>query len=92
MGPTLLNDERWWSIVDVSLGRFVLPEQLLSLQDLAELLKVPEATIYGWNHRGLGPTPLHVGRHVRYRPSDVDAWLDAKAVHARMALDGGTGT
>ena len=64
-----------------------MPEQLLSLQDLAELLQVPEATIYGWNHRGLGPMPLHVGRHVRYRPSDVEAWLDAKAALAANRIE-----
>jgi excisionase family DNA binding protein len=62
-----------------------VPEQLLSIDDLAELLQVPRATIYRWNHRGLGPTPLHIGRHVRYRPSDVNSWIEAQALRARDA-------
>lgn len=50
-------------------------EDLLSPQDLADMLQVPLATIYKWNHYGDGPTPIHVGRHVRFLPSDVDKWL-----------------
>lgn len=53
-----------------------MPEELMSPQDLAALLKVPLATIYRWNHVGQGPKPLHVGRYVRYRPSDVERWLE----------------
>ena len=55
-----------------------MQEALLSPQDLAKLCGVPVATIYRWNHCGDGPMPLHVGRHVRYRPSDVDLWLEAQ--------------
>jgi excisionase family DNA binding protein len=53
-----------------------VPEELLSPQDLADLCGVPLATVYRWNHYGEGPIPLHIGRHVRYRPADVDAWLE----------------
>jgi excisionase family DNA binding protein len=48
---------------------------LLSPASLAKYLDVPVATIYAWNYHGTGPRVLHVGRHVRYRQSDVDAWL-----------------
>lgn len=50
-------------------------EQLLSTKALAEYLAVPVQTIYAWNHRGTGPTPIRVGKHVRYRRADVEAWL-----------------
>ncbi|MEU8676797.1 helix-turn-helix domain-containing protein [Streptomyces sp. NPDC048560] len=53
-----------------------LKVQLYSPAALAEYLGVPLKTVYRWNHTGTGPKPCPVGRHVRYRPTDVEAWLD----------------
>jgi len=53
-------------------------ERLLSPQDLAELLQIPTATLYKWRHTGDGPLGIRVGRHVRYRPADVDRWLKSR--------------
>lgn len=47
---------------------------------LAEHLGIPLATVYAMNHRGTGPRRIKVGKHVRYRRSDVDAWLEAQVV------------
>jgi len=33
-------------------------------------------TIYQWRHRRDGPPGYRVGRHVRYRWTDVQAWLE----------------
>lgn len=44
---------------------------------LAEYLEVPLATVYQWSSRGGGPPAIRVGKHLRYRKSTVDAWLDA---------------
>lgn len=52
---------------------------LLSPQDLADYLDVPVATVYRWNTHGKGPTVVKVGRHVRYRRSDVVDWLESNA-------------
>jgi excisionase family DNA binding protein len=49
--------------------------KLLTVEQLAEFLGVPVATVYRWNYLGTGPQRMAVGRHVRYRLSDVDAWL-----------------
>jgi excisionase family DNA binding protein len=54
--------------------------QLLSVPELAKLLQVPVATIYRWRHRGEGPEPIRVGRHLRYDPADVAAWLEDRKV------------
>lgn len=54
-------------------------EQLLSADKLAEYLAVPLATVYQWNYRGTGPRPIKVGRHLRYRATDVEKWLEAQA-------------
>jgi excisionase family DNA binding protein len=56
-----------------------LPE-LLTVEQLAELLGVPVATVYRWNYLGTGPQRLAIGRHVRYRLSDVEAWLHDQRV------------
>jgi predicted DNA-binding transcriptional regulator AlpA len=53
-----------------------MTEQLLTPAALAEFLNVPIATVYGFNYKGSGPRVLRVGRHVRYRQADVEAWLD----------------
>ncbi len=54
-----------------------VPAALLSAEDLAQYFGVPLATVYAWNSRGTGPRRVRVGRHVRYRTSDVERWLDA---------------
>lgn len=53
-------------------------EELFSPSDLAGYLKVPISTVYQWNYHGSGPRVLKVGRHVRYRKSDVERWLVAQ--------------
>jgi excisionase family DNA binding protein len=49
---------------------------LLSAQEVAEYLGVPVTTIYTWRHRSQGPPGLRVGRHLRYRRCDVEAWIE----------------
>jgi excisionase family DNA binding protein len=55
-----------------------MADKLMSPTELAAYLNVPLATVYRWNHIGSGPPVLHVGRHVRYRPSAVETWLAAQ--------------
>lgn len=55
------------------------PEPLLKPAEVAEYLGVPKPTLYQWRHKGEGPPALRVGRHLRYRRSDVEAWLEAQA-------------
>ena len=52
------------------------PRTLLSPQQLAEYLGVPLATVYRWRSQREGPLGIRVGRHVRYRFTDVEDWLD----------------
>jgi excisionase family DNA binding protein len=54
-----------------------MPESnLLSPDELADYLKVPVKTIYNWRSEGKGPRGIRVGRHVRFRASEIEAWLD----------------
>lgn len=50
-------------------------ERLMSIQELADYLDVPVKTIYAWRYHRQGPRGFRVGRHVRFRWCDVEAWL-----------------
>jgi excisionase family DNA binding protein len=49
---------------------------LWTVQDVAEYLRIPVATLYSWRTTGYGPRARRIGKHLRYRPDDVMAWLD----------------
>ncbi|MEU0115844.1 helix-turn-helix domain-containing protein [Streptomyces bobili] len=49
--------------------------------EVAEYLGVPVKTLYQWKYRGIGPNVHKVGRHLRYRWVEVDAWLNAQAAY-----------
>ena len=53
--------------------------QFWSPEYLAESLGVPVRTVYAWRYKGEGPKAYKIGRHVRYRPEDVDVWLEQQA-------------
>lgn len=57
-------------------------DRLLSPQELAAYLGVPLATVYGWRYRGNGPPGIRIGRHLRYRWSDLQTWLNAQTTTA----------
>ena len=53
-------------------------------QELADYLDLPVGTIYQWRVRGEGPAGLKIGRHVRFRRTEVEAWLeDQRTAQAR---------
>lgn len=56
------------------------PDELLTVDELAAQLKVPVRTIRQWSVVGTGPKRMKVGRYVRYRRSDVSAWLQSQYV------------
>ncbi len=60
-------------------------DRLLTRVELSELLHVPTSTLNNWASQGKGPTYLIVGRHARYRPQDVERWLEGQARDAVAA-------
>ena len=75
MSPTTARGRRLKRRDEVALLR----AKGLSVRDIASRLGVPKTTLYGWRHRGTGPTAIPVGRHLRYRMSDVEKWLDEQS-------------
>ncbi len=59
-----------------------LPARLWSTQETAEFLGLPRSTLHQLNYKGTGPRSYKVGRHRRYDPADVQAWLESRASDA----------
>ena len=50
-------------------------EPVLTLSELAAHLSVSVQTLYDLRSKGRGPRGFRVGRELRFRQSEVDAWL-----------------
>jgi len=48
---------------------------LLTIEEVSAEIKKPVKTLYNWRHLKVGPRSIKVGRSVRYRREDLDAWL-----------------
>jgi helix-turn-helix protein len=56
------------------------PEALATPAEVAQMLgEIPEHTLAQWRSKGKGPDYIKVGRHVRYRWSAVNTWLDEQS-------------
>jgi excisionase family DNA binding protein len=53
-------------------------EPLWTVEDVARFLGIPVNTLYQWRYRRTGPRASRVGRHLRYDPADVRAWLSER--------------
>lgn len=51
-------------------------DALLTIEEVAELLRMPVATIRYWRVLGTGPRGFIIGRRLRYVRQDVLDWLD----------------
>jgi len=51
-------------------------QRLMTPEELAEYLGVSLHCVYAWSSRGGGPKVVRVGARLRYRPTDVEQWLD----------------
>jgi predicted DNA-binding transcriptional regulator AlpA len=51
-------------------------EVLMGSPEVSRWVGIPERTLDQWAYRKTGPAYIKVGRHRRYRPSDVERWLD----------------
>ena len=53
--------------------------RLATPSQVASYLQVPVKTLYTWRYKRVGPKAHRVGRHLRYRWEDVEAWLSSDA-------------
>ncbi|MDG9719432.1 helix-turn-helix domain-containing protein [Streptomyces sp. DH24] len=52
-----------------------LPDRYLTPDDIAELFEVPIETVYQWRKKRTGPPGFRIGKHLRYDPADVRAYV-----------------
>ena len=52
-------------------------ETLIDAPMLAEKLNVHEVTIRKWQLNGKIPAPVRIGRAVKWRLTEIDAWIKA---------------
>jgi excisionase family DNA binding protein len=51
-------------------------QELLTLREAAERLRISPQTLMNWRSKGKGPKSAKFGGGVRYRPEDIDTWID----------------
>ncbi|MFD9234765.1 helix-turn-helix transcriptional regulator [[Kitasatospora] papulosa] len=60
-----------------------LPSRYLTPDDLVEMFELPSVeTVYQWRRKRTGPRGFRVGRHLRFEPDDVRAWVDSRRSEA----------
>ena len=59
-------------------------DDLLTIGEVAGILRVPVATLRYWRHLGSGPASFKIGRSVRYLRSEVTRWFHEQASTTNM--------
>ena len=54
-----------------------LRADIVSADEVARRLDIPKTTLYAWRYKGVGPHGHRVGKHLRYRWSEVVEWLES---------------
>jgi excisionase family DNA binding protein len=52
-----------------------MPDEIMTLKDVSEYLKIAEKTLYGYVQKGILPG-IKIGSAWRFRKTDIDAWLE----------------
>lgn len=52
------------------------PFQLLTIDEAAEFLRTPVATLRFWRHQKKGPRAALIGSRLMYRQADLENWLN----------------
>lgn len=52
---------------------------LLTIEEVSEFLRIPVSSLYRWRSAGSdAPPAIRLGRHLRFRRSDIEAWLEGR--------------
>ncbi|WP_256106822.1 AlpA family transcriptional regulator [Streptomyces sp. ODS05-4] len=58
-----------------------LPDRYLTPEDLVTMFGLPSVeTVYAWRRKRIGPTGFRVGKHLRYDPATVHAWVAEQTI------------
>jgi predicted DNA-binding transcriptional regulator AlpA len=70
-----------------------MTSRLLTIEEVAEILRVPVKSLYEWRYRRIGPPAFRIGRFLRYDEGALREWIRqqqdqdpaARAARARAA-------
>lgn len=62
-----------------------LPDRYLTPDDISEMFEVPLETVYQWRKKRTGPPGFRIGKHLRYDPEDVRAYVTERKKAERTA-------
>ena len=80
-GLQVYSGERWQVLPTAAGASPHMTDEILTLPEVAQLLKVAEKTVYTMAQKGELPA-FKVGGQWRFRRTDLDAWIDAKTRRA----------
>ena len=60
-------------------NRAAVQDELLTISEVADILRAPVATLRYWRHLGTGPHNFRIGRTVRYWHHNVTTWLQQQS-------------
>ena len=61
-----------------SVSQSAANNELLTISEVAEILRLPLATLRYWRHLGTGPASFKIGRHVMYAAEDLRDWINTQ--------------
>lgn len=64
----------------------VKSDQLLTQQQVSEVLQIKVGTLQNWRADGEGPPFVKIGGAVRYRRQDLDQWIESRVVASDFKL------
>lgn len=50
---------------------------LIGVDEVASMIGVSASTVRWWRQTGKGPRSARIGKHVRYRLTDVEMWIES---------------
>lgn len=59
---------------------------LIPIEVAAQRLDVSDKTLRRWATAGKGPRAYRVGRGLKYREAEIEAWIDAQAVEPELLV------
>ena len=64
-------------------------DKMLTVGEVAAMIRVPQGTLRYWRHLGSGPRSFKMGpRRVVYREQDVLEWVEAQYAERETTRDG----
>lgn len=59
-----------------------IEEQLIDQRAMSRMIGITTKTAETWRTRGFGPKFVKIGSLVKYRKSDISAWVDRRTVNS----------